>query len=108
MHLNDGRGNAWWGPTAIDSMKVWVMFKPPSVQGQATTLIAMAKYTQGWNMHPAEAVLHGEPAFRWRIAVQSASGQLYKPGMDQVVTKPIFLHRSAFELGDQITYRSQQ
>ncbi|MCO5297808.1 MAG: hypothetical protein M9921_13230 [Fimbriimonadaceae bacterium] len=47
LYLGTG-GNDWYRSSADDSFEVWALYKPPSVQNQATTWVPFAKYSWSW------------------------------------------------------------
>lgn len=44
----DGGGADWYLAEAADSFKVWAMYRPPAVSGQATEWIPIASYEWSW------------------------------------------------------------
>lgn len=49
LNLTDGGGNDWYRSTADDSFKTWVMFKPPSKDGQPRVWIPLFRLDWNWN-----------------------------------------------------------
>ncbi|RYG38578.1 hypothetical protein EON81_03275 [bacterium] len=59
-------GTNWYSAGANDSFSTWVMYRPPTVPGQATTYIPLASYTWMWGGSATKSggvwTVSGDPA----------------------------------------------
>ena len=91
LNLTDGGGNDWYSSTANDSFKTWVMFKPPSKDGQPTVWIPLHRLEWSWDGAAAKQ------SGIWSLTSSSVNADtpledFFHPEWTQVVLPPIIFY----------------